>query len=151
MKQMRSFLLLTLSILTVGQLPAQSPVSVTVVRASRLLDPRSGNVLAPAAILIEGGKIKEVGPPSQVQANAPAGAKTIDLGTMTLLPGLIDSHTHLLIDPVAPAEVEWARRYNGGFVLDLLLAIVESPSKRVLMDAQAAREDLASGIPDVGN
>src|SRR5436190_13180650 len=120
MKQMRSFLLLALSILTAGQLPAQSPVSVTVVRASRLLDPRSGNVLAPAAVLIEGGKIKEVGPPERVQAKAPADAKVIDLGNVTLLPGLIDSHTHLLIDPVAPAEVEWARRYNGAFVPDLL-------------------------------
>src|SRR5437868_9268223 len=133
MKQIRSFLLLTLSILTAAQLQAQSPVSVTIVRASRLLDPRTGNVLSPAAVLIEGGKIKEVGPPSQVQAKAPAGVKTIDLGTVTLLPGLIDSHTHLLIDPVAPAEVEWARHFNGAFLPGLLLAIVESPSKRVLM------------------
>src|SRR5947207_971983 len=151
MKQIRSFLLLTLSILTAAQLQAQSPVSVTIVRASRLLDPRSGNVLAPAAVLIEGGKIKEVGPPSQVQAKAPAGAKTIDLGNAILLPGLIDSHTHLLIDPIAPAEVERARHYNGGFEPGLLLAIVESPSKRVLMGAQAAREDLESGITTVRN
>src|SRR5436305_14750837 len=151
MKQIRSFLLLTLSILTAAQLQAQSPVSVTIVRASRLLDPRSWNVLAPAAVLIEGGKIKEVGPHVRVQAKAPADAKVIDLGNATLLPGLIDSHTHLLIDPVAPAEVEWARRYNGAFVLDLLLAIVESPSKRVLMGAQAAREDLESGITTVRN
>src|SRR5438477_6434691 len=151
MKQIRSFLLLTLSILTAAQLQAQSPVSVTIVRASRLLDPRTGNVLSPAAVLIESGTIKGVGPPARVQAKAPADAKIIDLGNATLLPGLIDSHTHLLIDPVAPAEVEWARRYNGAFVLDLLLAIVESPSKRVLMGAQAAREDLASGITTVRN
>src|SRR6266404_6508167 len=151
MKQIRIFLLLALSILNAGQLTAQSPVSVTVVRASRLLDPRSGNVLAPAAVLIEGGKIKEVGPPVRVQAKAPAGVKTIDLGTVTLLPGLIDSHTHLLVDPVAPAEVERARHYNGGFEPGLLLAIVESPSKRVLMGAQAAREDLESGITTVRN
>src|SRR5205085_2816629 len=131
MKRIRIFLLLALSILVAGQLPAQSPAPITVVKASRLLDPRSGNVLAPAAVLIEGGKIKEVGPPSQVQAHAPAGAKAIDLGTATALPGLIDSHTHLLIDPVALAEVEWARHFNGAFVPGLLLAIVESPSKRV--------------------
>src|SRR5947209_9193679 len=151
MKQMRSFLLLALSILTAGQLTVQSPPPITVVKASRLLDPRSGNVLAPATVLIEGGKIKEVGPPVRVQAKAPADAKVIDLGNTTLLPGLIDSHTHLLIDPVAPAEVEWARHYNGAFVPDLLLAIVESPSKRVLMGAQAAREDLESGITTVRN
>src|SRR5437016_2446289 len=151
MKRIRIFLLLALSILVAGQLPAQSPALLTLVKASRLLDPRSGNVLAPAAVLIEGGKIKEVGPPSQVQAKAPAGAKTIDLGNATLLPGLIDSHTHLLIDPIAPAEVERARHYNGGFEPGLLLAIVESPSKRVLMGAQTAREDLESGITTVRN
>src|SRR5947207_5887080 len=151
MKRIRIFLLLALSIVVAGQLPAQSPAPITVVKASRLLDPRSGNVLAPAAVLIEGGKIKEVGPPSQVQAKAPAGAKTIDLGNAILLPGLIDSHTHLLIDPIAPAEVERARHYNGGFEPGLLLAIVESPSKRVLMGAQTAREDLESGITTVRN
>src|SRR5438477_5172379 len=142
---------LALAIFVASQLDAQAPASNTLVRASRLLDPRTGNVLSPAAVLIEGGKIKEVGPPSQVQAKAPAGVKTIDLGTVTLLPGLIDSHTHLLIDPVAPAEVEWARHFNGAFVLGLLLAIVESPSKRVLMGAQAAREDLESGFTTVRN
>src|SRR5213082_1444558 len=142
---------LALAIFVASQLDAQSPALATLVKAGRLLDPRTGNVLSPAAVLIEGGKIKEVGPPSQVQAKAPAGAKTIDLGTVTLLPGLIDSHTHLLIDPIGPAEVEWARHYNGAFMPGLLLAIVESPSKRVLMGAQAAREDLESGITTVRN
>jgi imidazolonepropionase-like amidohydrolase len=136
---------------SVGQLSAQSPALTTLVRAARLLDPRTGNVLSPAAVLIEGGKIKELGAPSQVQAHVPAGAKTIDLGTATLLPGLIDSHTHLLVDPVLPAEVERARRYNGSFVPGLLLAIVESPSKRALLGAQMAREDLDSGITTVRN
>src|SRR6478609_4889718 len=73
------------------QLAAQSPSQRTLVKAGRLLDPRTGNVLSPAAVLIENGKIKEVGLPSQVQAHAPAGVKTIDLGSATLLPGLIDS------------------------------------------------------------
>jgi imidazolonepropionase-like amidohydrolase len=123
----------------------------TLVKAGRLLDPRTGNVLSPAAVLIENGKIKEVGPPSKVQGDAPADVKTIDLGSATLLPGLIDSHTHLLVDPVAPAEAERARHYNGSFVPGLLLAIVESPSKRVLLGAQLAREDLESGITTVRN
>jgi len=108
-------------------------------------------VLSPAAVLIENDKIKEVGPPPQVQTHASEDVKTIDLGNATLLPGLIDSHTHLLVDPVGPAEVERARHYNGGFEPGLLLAIVESPSKRVLMGAQMAREDLESGITTVRN
>src|SRR5215469_6702160 len=132
-----------------GQLLAQSPAPTTLVKANRLIDPRSGNVLSPAAVLIEDGKVKEVGTPTQVQASNDA--KTIDLGSATLLPGLIDSHTHLLIDPVAPAEAERARHYNGGFVPGLLLAIVESPSKRVLLGVQMAREDLESGITTVRN
>src|SRR5258705_4355577 len=94
--------------LAAGQLLAQSPRPATLVEAGRLLDPRTGNVVSPAAVLIEDGKIKEVGPPARVQADAPAGVKTIDLGGATLLPGLIDSHTHLLVDVIPPAEAEIA-------------------------------------------
>src|SRR5437763_15241609 len=158
MKPIRTFLLsllLVSSIAAMGQntraAAAAAPAPATLVRAGRLLDPRSGNVLAPAAVLIEGGKIKEVGAPAHMRTQAPADAKIIDLGNATLLPGLIDSHTHLLIDPVAPAEVERARHYNGGFEPGRLLAIVESPSKRVLVGAQLAREDLESGITTVRN
>src|ERR1700704_5390663 len=77
------FIPLTASLLTLlpaGPLAAQAPAAATLVKAGRLLDPRTGNILSPAAVLIENGKIKEVGPPSQVQSHAPPGAKTIDLG-----------------------------------------------------------------------
>ncbi|HYZ88524.1 MAG TPA: hypothetical protein VE620_04450, partial [Myxococcales bacterium] len=140
---MRTRLPLLLAFLVPTTVLAQAQSApTTLVRAARLLDPRTGKVLSPAAVLIEGGKIKQVGSPSQVQASTPAGTKAVDLGLATLLPGLIDSHTHLLIDPVTPAEAERVRRYNGSFVPGLLLAIVESPSKRVLLGAQMAREDL---------
>jgi imidazolonepropionase-like amidohydrolase len=137
------------TIFAATQLAAQSPPPTILVKTGRLFDPRTGNVLAPAAVLIEDNKIKEVGSLSKVQA--PSGAKIIDLGKATLLPGLIDSHTHLLVDPVTPAEAERARHYNGSFLPGLLLAIVESPGKRVLMGAQLAREDLESGITTVRN
>src|ERR1700720_1653864 len=154
MKQLRNRLVLAVFIssmvasATRAQQSQPTPPPI-LVKASRLLDPRTGNVLAPAAALIEGDKIKQVGSPSQI--SAPNGVRIIDLGSATLLPGLIDSHTHLLVDPVLPAEVERARRYNGSFVPGLLLAIVESPSKRVLLGAQMAREDLESGITTVRN
>jgi len=61
--------------LVAGRLMAQSPAPATLVEASRLLDPRTGNVLSPAAVLIEDGKIKEVGSPARLQADAPAGVK----------------------------------------------------------------------------
>jgi imidazolonepropionase-like amidohydrolase len=135
---------------SIGQIAAQSPASVTLIKAGHLLDPRTGNVLSPAAVLIENGKIKEVGSPAQVQVHA-MGAKSIDLGSATLLPGLIDSHTHLLIDIIVPPEAEIARHSNGEFALGLLLAVVESPTKRVLLGAQMAREDLESGFTTVRN
>jgi len=140
-----------LVLFSTGQLAAQSPAPITLVKAGRLLDPRTGNVLSPAAVLIENGKIKEVGLPSRVQAHAPAGVKTIDLGSATLLPGLIDSHTHLLLDVIVPPEAESARHFNGDLAPGLLLAIVESPTKRVLLGAQMAREDLESGFTTVRN
>lgn len=133
-----------------GHVVAQTPTVQSLVRAGHLLDPRTGQVLSPAAVLIENGKIKEVGSPTQVQAHAP-GVKAIDLGSATLLPGLIDSHTHLLLDIIVPPEAEIARHFNGQFAPGLLLAVVESPTKRVLLGAQLAREDLESGFTTVRN
>ena len=142
---------LSASALIAGLTTAQSPSSSTLIKANRLLDPRSGNVLSPAAVLIADGKIKEVGPPTQVQAHAPNDARTIDLGSATLLPGLIDGHTHLLLNVVRPPQAESERHENGNFAPGLLLAIVESPTKRALMGARLAREDLESGITTARN
>ena len=63
---------LLLTLFSIWQLAAQSPApnTLTVIKAARLLDPRTGNVLSPAAVLIENGKIKEVG-----RAFASAGAR----------------------------------------------------------------------------
>lgn len=144
-----SFVLGLVAVVSAVQRPAQSAVPVTLIKAGRLLDPRTGNILAPAAVLVEGGKIKEVGAPAKVQA--PSGAKIVDLGNATLLPGLIDSHTHLLMDIVVVAETARSRHLNGGYVPAQLLAMVESPSKRVLLGAEMAREDLESGITTVRN
>lgn len=64
---------------------------VTAVKAGRLLDVRTGQVLRDAVVLIEGGTVKAVGPDVAV----PPGAETIDLGRSFVLPGLIDCHTHI--------------------------------------------------------
>jgi len=63
----------------------------TVIKAARLLDGRGGAPLEPAMVRIEGEKIAEIG----AQIKIPNGAKILDLGNATLLPGLIDLHTHL--------------------------------------------------------
>lgn len=141
---------LLFALFLIGQPAAQSPALVTLVKAGRLLDPRTGNVLSPAAVLIESGRIKEVGSPSRVQADAPAAVKTIDLGSATLLPGLIDGHTHLLLNVTVPAEAEMTR--YGFFQPALLLAVAaKSPAERVLLGAQMAHEDLESGFTTVRN
>src|SRR5215471_9821803 len=145
MKQMRIFLTLATLLLLSGHLIAQTRASLTLVKAGRLLDPRTGNALAPAAVLIEGDKIKQVG----AHINAPNATKIIDLGGATLLPGLIDSHTHLFLNIVIPPEEERKRHLNPLFAPADLLAIVESPTKRAFLGAQNAREDLESGITTV--
>ena len=146
------FVIAVVSVLALHTMPTRSARAanpIILLRAGRLLDPRSGKVLSPAAVLIEGDKIKQIGISSQVPA--PVGAEIIDLGAATLLPGLIDGHTHLFLDIIVPPEAEMQRHFNGLFVPGMLLAIVESPSKRVLLGAQLAREDLESGITTVRN
>src|SRR6266536_4492 len=69
---------------------------VVYVKAGKLLDVHSGNILPNQAIVIRDGHIDEVGPASSMPA--PAGAKVIDLSGSTVLPGLIDAHTHLTAD-----------------------------------------------------
>jgi imidazolonepropionase-like amidohydrolase len=146
-----AFVLLAALVLSAAA-AAHTPAFTTLVTAARLLDPRTGNMLSPAAVLIEDGKIAEIGSPSRLREHAPAGTGIIDLGGATLLPGLIDSHTHLLLDVTLPTEAEGTRRYNGEFVPGLLLAIAGlSPSERVLLGAQLAREDLQSGFTTVRN
>jgi imidazolonepropionase-like amidohydrolase len=63
---------------------------VTVIKAGRLVDTEHGTVATNQIVIIRDGKIDEVGPSLAI----PSGAKVIDLSAMTVLPGLIDSHTH---------------------------------------------------------
>jgi imidazolonepropionase-like amidohydrolase len=68
-----------------------------VIHASKLLDVRSGNTLSDQVIVIEGGKILSVGPMSAAKLSG--SEQRIELGNATLLPGLIDAHTHLTFNP----------------------------------------------------
>jgi imidazolonepropionase-like amidohydrolase len=68
-------------------------VQTTAIRAGKLFDPKSGQMLANQVVLIQGQRIASVGPAASV--SIPAGTKVIDLSRATVLPGLIDGHVHL--------------------------------------------------------
>lgn len=85
---------LGLTVAAYGQQTAPPPTR-TIVRAGKLLDVRTGKTLTNQAIVIEDGKIVSVGP----DTGAVGDAKVIDLSGKTVLPGLIDAHTHITFDP----------------------------------------------------
>jgi len=85
--------LLLASVRSRGQ--AQPPTRRVVIRAGHLLDVKTGNVLSNQAIVVEGDKIVSVG--TENVKSSPA-AETIDLPNATVLPGLIDAHTHLTFE-----------------------------------------------------
>jgi imidazolonepropionase-like amidohydrolase len=73
------------------------PAETMAVRAGHLFDSKTGQMLANQVVLLNGERIAEVGPAAQVKI--PAGAVVIDLSRETVLPGLIDAHTHMFDTP----------------------------------------------------
>jgi len=133
--------LFALSLPLLAQEHAAPPV--TALRAARLIDAKADTVTQNAVVLISGEKITAVGSSLSI----PAGAKVIDLGDATLLPGLIDSHTHLLSEMdgtnVSLQDIEMLR-----------IVATQSTAERALLGAKLGREVLESGITtvrDVGN
>jgi imidazolonepropionase-like amidohydrolase len=84
---------------------------VIAIRAGRLFDSKIGQILTKQVVIISGDRITEVGPQDQVKI--PAGAQVIDLGQATVLPGLIDAHTHMFD----------ARGPNGTTETSMLIAV----------------------------
>lgn len=78
---------------SVTPLWAQAPAQVVAVRAGHLFDSKAGQMLSNQVVVINGEKITDVGAADRVQI--PAGAQVIDLSQATVLPGLIDAHTHV--------------------------------------------------------
>lgn len=124
-----------------GVAAAQLPATpITAVKAGRLIDPDSGTATTNQIILIEGEKIKEIGPNVVI----PAGAKVIDLSKLTVLPGLVDAHTHTAITYKEKPENNY---YYLTYVMD-------STALRAIQAASNGIQLLNSGftvIRDVGN
>src|SRR5215470_1886233 len=77
----------------VGYYKCPPPPEVLAVRAGRLFDSKTGQMLTKQAVLLRGDRITDVG--SEAQLKIPAGVRVIDLSRATVLPGLIDAHTHM--------------------------------------------------------
>jgi imidazolonepropionase-like amidohydrolase len=97
-----------------GPSAAYADGTVTVIRAGHLIDTDSGRVLDAQTILVKDGIIAAIGPTIE----APSGARVVDLSGYTVLPGLIDAHTHLTIDiknqdPLGELEHTAAERALG--------------------------------------
>ena len=100
MKRTLVSLLITLTLLQTVMAtqtkPATAP-TVVLIKAGQMIDTRAGRVVENQGILVEGERIKAVGPFAQVSASAPAGIRVIDLSRATVLPGLTDCHVHILL------------------------------------------------------
>lgn len=101
MKRLGLVLLLCAILAGVGgaQAPKAAAPAEIAIRAGKVLDVRTGNYLSDQIIWIEGDRIKAIGKAVDLLSQVPAAAKTINLSNSTVLPGLIDCHTHLTYTP----------------------------------------------------
>src|SRR5688500_7664069 len=88
---MRRSLLFTSLLLCLSAQAAEPSKSSYVLKAARLFDAKAGRLVTPGVVVVVDGKVTAVG----AGASVPAGAKVVELGDATLLPGFMDSHTHL--------------------------------------------------------
>ena len=115
-------------------LSAQTPV--TALKAARMFDGKGDQIITPGLVVISNGRIQSVG------GAVPAGAKVIDLGDATLLPGFIDAHTHLTMD--------FDPDYNGA----RLKALDRTTAESAIRATVNARKTLMAGfttVRDVGS
>jgi len=119
-------------LLLAGQIIAQQGPRRVVVHAGHALDVKSGKVLSDQTFIIEDGKIVSAGPSTETKA--PADAVRIELPNATVLPGLIDAHTHLTYEPRFGYE-------------ELGVSVVRS----ALTGAKNARVTLEAGFTTVRN
>ncbi|HUV11690.1 MAG TPA: amidohydrolase family protein [Acidimicrobiia bacterium] len=110
----------------------RTPAPPVFLRAARLLDVTAGEVVTPGELLIDGARIAQVQPGA-----APSDAEVVDLGDVTLLPGLMDMEVNLLL--------------GGPDHRDPLVAVQDDPAVRTLRAVANARRTLRAGFTTVRN
>ena len=105
---------------------AQDSPKPVVLHATRMLDVASGTIVTPGEVLVQGERIVEAG----AKVSRPPNAEVIDLGDVTLMPGLIDAHVHLFLHPGA----------------EDLQTVEESVPQRTILATLAAKADLMAGF-----
>ena len=120
----------------------QRGAAPSIVRAARLLDVVAGTYRANQGLWIEAGRIRQVGAFDTIRAAAPRDIAVIDLGNAVVMPGLIDSPTHLLaaMDPGATPQDNLVQTLTR-----------ESPARRALTGAANARQLVEAGFTTVRN
>src|SRR5713101_2734416 len=113
--------------------------SVTVIRTGTLIDGKSGEPKKNQVIVIRGNRIESV--QDAASAKIPSGAKTIDLSGATVLPGLIDSHTHIFLWGEDPAK--------GGYDDNILHAGIALRAARATVAVRSALEQGFTTLRDV--
>ncbi len=117
---------LVLALVASALLHAQSQPHPIVLHAARMLDVENGKIITPGEVLVEGEHISAAGS----KVDRPAGAEVIDLGDVTLMPGLIDAHVHLFLHPGS----------------EDLQTVEESVPQRTILATLAAKADLMAGF-----
>ena len=113
--------------------------SVTVIRAGTLIDGKSDKPRHNQVIIIRGNHVESVS--DAASAKIPAGAAVIDLSQKTVLPGLIDSHTHIFLQGEDPA--------HGGYDANILMAPLSLRAARATVSARRALEQGFTTLRDV--
>ncbi len=133
------FLLLSLASGLV-QAPNATPIEkVTAIRAGTLIDGKSDKPRRDQVIIIRGNRIESVS--DSANAKIPTGATVIDLATATVLPGLIDSHTHIFLQGEDPAQ--------GGYDANILNAPLALRAARATVACRRALEQGFTTLRDV--
>ena len=132
-------LLLTLTTALAQQSSSSLSAQVTVIRAGTLIDGKSDKPRHDQVIVVRGNRIESVG--DAANAKPPAGATVIDLSKETVLPGLIDSHTHIFLQGEDPAK--------GGYDANILTAPLAMRAARATVSARRALEQGFTTMRDV--